>query len=708
VGTVGLLGASVFPARLAIALFGRGSAIERIERLFAGTLIDLSAIAVVTSAVALVALVGPLVWSRLKNPWWQRLGPLVLVLPIGFLLWVLSVTAQEVKGERGAYPTMFDLAEGGGNLAFVSGSLDFITYRRVWVPATITLVLMAAVLVVVLRGRSRQVASFGPWAMGVVLGLSGAALGSIGAARILARDNRFAPATLGDPLTGLLESSFDMLLHRGPSTPRELVRSAELPPDLAATGAAILGWPPSAGRCTPHPYSRPLDPEQEPAGSEPRGRALLAALAKVSRALFKDDGPPLAVFQLSLEGFRADDLHALNPAAPAGIAPFINQMYESHQPGVVVGHSVYQAGVRTAHGLGAMLCGLGTLPYNLAIIRDLQPFAVRCASDVLADAGFRQSFFYGSDISFDEMDTFLRAHGYGRVISQAELPPSLPKGTWGGVSDLALFEVAVETVAKALEEERAPQLAHIMSLANHSPFPPADDMPARVTARVGEALKNSVNRADADDRKRLVAYAYTDAAVERLFEALEEKGIADRSIVVLAADHSTGHAFVWGSSDPETDAAKAQIPFAVIIHPSLWAKAADPAAIELAMAEVQALVDQGPLSQNDIPAMMLALLRASPSLRALPSASRWHTLGGQITSPYFRPGGDPASYLLGINGVSEAYALDRRGVRVGSYEDSVFLKTRVDRYRVTPRLIPVTAALIEVLNCSAEVPAARP
>jgi hypothetical protein len=94
-------------------------------------------------------------------------------------------------------------------------------------------------------------------------------------------------------------------------------------------------------------------------------------------------------------------------------------------------------------------------------------------------------------------------------------------------------------------------------------------------------------------------------------------------------------------------------------------------------------------------------------VKALPQASRWHSLGGQVTSPYFSAGGDPASYILGVNGISELYSLDRSGKRVGGYEDSVFLKTRVDRYRVTPRLIPISSTLIEVLQC-ATPPAAGP
>lgn len=123
-------------------------------------------------------------------------------------------------------------------------------------------------------------------------------------------------------------------------------------------------------------------------------------------------------------------------------------------------------------------------------------------------------------------------------------------------------------------------------------------------------------------------------------------------------------------------------------------------ALEAALTEAKALIDEAPLSQNDVPTLLLALLSAHPGLRALPADQRWYTLGGQVTSPYFAPGGDPSSYILGINGVSELFTLDRTGARVGSYEDSVFLKTRADRYRVTPRLIPVTATLQQVLRCA--------
>lgn len=693
---VALLFVAAFPARLAGALRGWGSLLGKLEKSFAGTLLDLSAVVmVITPLVALATLLVPLLLKYARGPRWQRLGAVMWTLPFGFALWVLTVVAQEVKSERGAFPTMFDLLEGGTNASFVEGTVGFLRYERIWVPAAIGCAAAMVVMAIVWRRPVGELTPWKRWAAGLTAGLGSGAGGVLLLALTLSSlANRFTSAALGDPMTGLVESTFDLMRHQGPATPRDLVLTAELPRQAINEGAALLGWPPSKAE-GPHPHARTLDFDTEPPTKDPRGRALVKAFEKIGEALFVEGDPSVAVFHLSLEGYRADDLHALNAVAPREIAPFTNALYDG-RPGVLTSRRMFQAGVRTAHCLGAMTCGLGTLPYNLSFIRDLQPFPVRCTSDVLSAAGFQHSFFYGSDGTFDDMDRFLKGHGYSVFMAQAELPPNLPKGTWDGVTDFAVFALAVSHVAASLPS--GSQFSLLMSLSNHSPFTPPQDLPPEVSARVDWALKKAVHRADADDRLRLITYSYTDAAVERLFAQLETSGIADRSIVMLMADHSTGHSYVWGKEDPETDVAKSQIPFAIVIPPQFLARAKDPVALAAALAEAQALIEAGPLSQNDVPTLLLAMLKAHPSMKALPAEARWHTLGGQVTSPWFEPGGNKDSYILGINGVSELFTLDHNGQRVGSYEDSVFLKTRADRYRVTPRLIPITATLIETMN----------
>lgn len=685
------------PSRLAGGLKGWGSLSARIEKLFVGALLDLSAVAVPMALVTALATVAlPLLFTRFRTVRWQWRGAVLASLPLGFAQWVITITAQEVKSERGSFPTMFDLLEGGTNASFVEGSIGFLRYERIWLPGLIGAALLFVILVAVFR-RALPAApgDWRRWAAGVTSGLVlGAITVGAGMTALTRVANEFTPAYLGDPMTGLVESTVDMVRHKGPATPRELVMDAEFPAGTADVGAARLGWP-TAQQDATHPHRRPLDWTKEPMTKDPRGRKLLDAMARVSKALFTDGDPNVAVFHLSLEGFRADDLAALHPEAPVEVAPFTNSLYARAQ-GVVAGRRVFQGGVRTAHCLGAMTCGIGTLPYNLSFIRDLRPFPARCTSDVLAAAGFAHSFFYGSDAKFDDMDHFFHEHGYATLMTQAELPATLPKGTWEGITDFALVDETLKLVGEGVKT--APQFTLLMSLSNHSPFTPPEDLPAAVTERVDAALRSTPNRADADDRLRLLTYSYTDAAVERLFAGLEATGLAERSIVLLMADHSTGHAYVWALRDSETDAAKAQIPFVVVVPDAFRARVKNPAELDAALANVQALFEEAPLSQNDFPSLLLALLSAHPNVKALPEAERWHTLGGQVTSPYFVPGGDPRSYIMGINGISELYVLDREGARVGSYEDSVFLKTRADRYRVTPRLIPITATLIETMQ----------
>ncbi len=687
---------AMFPARLSVALRGWGSVLTRAERALVGTLLDLSAVVLlIAPLVALATFLIPLLVKRFRSPRWQRLGAVWCTMPFGFAFWVLTVVAQEVKSERGSFPTVFDLLEGGTNASFVEGTLGFLRYERVWLPAIVGTLGAGFILLLIWRRPLGQLGSWSRWVWGTLSGLGVGATGVLVVTLALAAlANRFTAAALGDPLTGLVESGFDFMRHQGPATPRELVLDAQLPAEAAAQGATLLGWPPSKPTAV-HLHQRPLDFSEEPVTRDPRGTALLRAFEKVGQALFDENDSAVALFQLSLEGFRADDVHALNAAAPLQIAPFVSSLY-GKSDGVLTSSKMFQAGVRTAHCLGAMTCGLGTLPYNLSFIRDLQPFPVRCASDVLHDAGFHHSFFYGSDGTFDDMKTFFSRHGFTTVVTQAELPKTLPKGTWDGVTDFAVFDEAVKTVAAALAE--GPQFSLLMSLSNHSPFTSPADLPAEVSKRVDLALAQNVNRADADDRLRLITYSYTDAAVQRFFESLETAGIAERSIAIVLADHSTGHSYVWGAEAQETDAAKAQIPFAIVIPAAFVARAKKPAAFAAAMKETQKLFDEAPLSQNDVPALVLALMKSHPRVAALPASERWHTLGGQVTSPWYRPGGDSASYIVGINGVSELFALDRQGKRVGSYEDSVFLKTRADRYRVTPQLIPITATLIEVMK----------
>jgi hypothetical protein len=345
-----------------------------------------------------------------------------------------------------------------------------------------------------------------------------------------------------------------------------------------------------------------------------------------------------------------------------------------------------------------MTCGLGTLPWNLSFIRDLQPLELRCTIDVLHDAGATSSVWYGSDLKFDNMRRYFEAQRVTTIMSQAELPTGLPLGSWDAVADLAVVDAAVAGVAaQVAKDPQRPHHAMVMTLSNHSPFTAPQDLPDIVKSRV-EALYASAPRAEEEDRRRLMTFSYTDFVIERLFTRITELGLADRAVVVLTADHSTGHRYVWGEGR-ETDEAFGRIPFAIVLPAAVRARAVDDVAVQAAMARSQDLLDGGPLSLNDVPALLLAVLSATPTLAKLPHEKRWHTMGGQITSPHFRAFADDA-VIHGINGVSQLVAFDARGVRIGEATRASFLQSSADRYRLTPPLLPMAAPLHRLLHMS--------
>jgi hypothetical protein len=274
----------------------------------------------------------------------------------------------------------------------------------------------------------------------------------------------------------------------------------------------------------------------------------------------------------------------------------------------------------------------------------------------------------------------------------------LPLGSWDAVTDRALVDEAVASIAARVARE--PTTAHhamLLTLSNHSPFTLPEDLDDDVKARV-TALYAKAPRAEDEDKRRLLTFAAVDFAMERLFERLTETGLADRAVVMLMADHSTGHRYLWGEGR-ETDDAYGRIPFVMVIPAAARARAVDDAAVVSAWREAQAQLDAGPLSLNDVPSLFLALLSATPMLQRLPIEKRWHTLGGQVTSPHFLSFADGA-VIEGINGVSQVVALDGAGVRIGEATRATFLQSSADRYRLTPALFPIASPVRRLLRTS--------
>ena len=159
----------------------------------------------------------------------------------------------------------------------------------------------------------------------------------------------------------------------------------------------------------------------------------------------------------------------------------------------------FQGGFRTAQSLSSLHCGVGSLPFNIAIARDMGHFPLRCLPDVLSDGGFDTRAFYASDLAYDSMLEFFRYHGV-EGTQAADMPAGLPIGSWRGVSDRALYD-------QALAHASSRRIALALRVRAHAERPLAVLGAHRHAARGRRAHRRRVqeepDRAKEDDCSRL-------------------------------------------------------------------------------------------------------------------------------------------------------------------------------------------------------------
>jgi hypothetical protein len=744
---------AVLPGRIALA--GAQARLGRspTEFVVAGACRDISDLAVPVGAVGLIALGIAMLVRRKKSEsvsWRTSMRVLTATIAVtSVLVYFISSMAAEFKIDRGVDATLFDLYAGKGWSNPFATIVAFMMLRRHLLPGIFALAAACAVFVLFYRRvmkaapipkRAPMLVSFGVVS---VLGYLLALIPLDPHVRV------FRTITdrhvVGEPFMNLFATFGESQenVHLGM---KGLIERAHFSAAQSRGGEALLGLPardaaPNAAGgadakidCASHPFARAFPNagvEDAMPGAlghhaiDADAQETLALLEQLSAELYAGRSTPIDLWQVMLESFRADDLHALSPAAPRAVTPFVNSLYEvaagatrpENEPadtlpleakarlgrGAVIGfRNVWQSGSRTSQGLSSYMCGLGMLPYGLSATRDFGQIPLRCVPDVLIDAGFVGAFFYGGSPSFDEMDTFLLAHGFHEIVGQMQMPASLPTSEVG-VSDRAIVGhstalLGSRTGAGGPDATRA-RYVLIMSGSNHIPYRRPDDLPPEIESRVDAIIEHTKGFAGtSDDAARLRTFAYTDQALAELLTSVEKSGGLDRTIFVFGADHATAEPFVWPTSDSwSIDAAHARIPFVIVLPEPLIEKSAHPDVVRDLVQKLNAAINRRPWAQNDTPLLLLTLLSKSPGMQALVAENRWHTLGGARTSPFFTPPREDVA-VVGIDCKAEFFGTNARGESVLPRERASFVKNADEMYTVSPTLIPIAASLSRFFN----------
>lgn len=179
---------------------------------------------------------------------------------------------------------------------------------------------------------------------------------------------------------------------------------------------------------------------------------------------------------------------------------------------------------RTADAELAVLCSLLPAPHGVAFIMHPR-YPQRCLPEILrAEGGYQTLAFHGHVGRFWNRRQVYPRLGIDRFVAKREL--KIDEVIHMGLSDLSFLR----QVADELGRQQAPFFAHIITLSSHHPFV----MPARErTLKLGAFEGTPIG-------DYLHAIHYADKAIGAFVEALKQRGLWDRSVVVLYGDHDMG------------------------------------------------------------------------------------------------------------------------------------------------------------------------
>ena len=301
-----------------------------------------------------------------------------------------------------------------------------------------------------------------------------------------------------------------------------------------------------------------------PLAAGPAGSALRrpAAAAGAAPRLLREARPN--VLFIILESFTGKFVGSLG--GEKGVTPVLDSLARTG----VSFSNIYAAGDRSQKGLVALLSGYPSQP-TTSIIK-YPPKTARLPHLVrsLAGAGYRSRYYYGGELAFANMKSYLRTAGYEQLTERADFGRQAQNSKWGA-HDHVLFNRLLTDLAR----QPAPFFVTAFTLSSHEPY----DVPMKTKfpgKKEQDLFRNSV--------------FYTDSTLGAFVRQARRQPWWAHTLVVLVADH--GHALPGDS--PTDDPLKFRIPLV------LTGGALRP--------EVRGQVRPAIGSQTDVPATLLGQL----------------------------------------------------------------------------------------------------
>ncbi|MCX6296940.1 MAG: LTA synthase family protein [Bacteroidetes bacterium] len=180
---------------------------------------------------------------------------------------------------------------------------------------------------------------------------------------------------------------------------------------------------------------------------------------------------------------------------------------------------MYGSGFRTEQGLVSIFSGFPAQPNNSIITTPSKSEKLPSISIELAKKGYQFSFYYGGEIEFANMKSYLLNSNFEKIIDKKDFRKDQLNSKWGA-HDEFVFEKQLD----GLKNEKEPFCSVVLTLSSHEPF--------EVT------MNTPFNGSEESERFKKAAY-YSDDCLFKYFENAKKQAWYKNTIFILVADH--GH-----------------------------------------------------------------------------------------------------------------------------------------------------------------------
>jgi phosphoglycerol transferase MdoB-like AlkP superfamily enzyme len=198
-----------------------------------------------------------------------------------------------------------------------------------------------------------------------------------------------------------------------------------------------------------------------------------------------------------------------------GIAPNLDSLCTKS----TVFTNFYSTGNRSDRGISAVMGGYPSLLSTSIMVYPEKARSLTLLPEYFNRHKYNTSFYYGGDINFYNLKTFMLQSKCGKITTKSDFPAKLGRMTKWGVPDGYIFERALDD----LKSEKEPFMKTIYTVSSHPPY----DVPF-------SRIKGNSN-----EEKYLNSVAYTDSCLGAFIDKFRKSPLWTNTLLIVTADHGT-------------------------------------------------------------------------------------------------------------------------------------------------------------------------